>query len=398
MKNLNDTPLLTLKKVVHREHAVLLVEFKYNFKLKELIKSIEGFRFSYTLKGWVALFTIERLALVIDKTKDLVLLVEDSSLQTDVSILKRNKISAENNYQIILGFKKYLIGKRYSESTVSVYTQFVKDFINYQKNKRIEDLVNRDVELFLEDVFIKKNMSISTQRQFISAMKHFVVYYPQCSIDSMELVRPKKDRYLPTVLSQEEVIDLIRSCKNLKHRAIITLLYSSGLRIGELLSLKLSDINIDRKQIYIKNGKGRKDRYVQLAKSFLPLLRNYVMTYRPSVYFVEGQNGKQYTASSVRKFLHRAVKEAEIEKKVTPHTLRHSYATHMLENGIGLRHIQSLLGHAKPETTMIYTHVAKKDLLEIESPLDNLILSLRKTDKDDPKLLLSQNNYKKRGL
>ena len=142
----------------------------------------------------------------------------------------------------------------------------------------------------------------------------------------------------------------------------------------------------------IKNAKGRKDRYVVLADSFLPFLQNYITTYRPKKYFVEGPENKCYSASSVRKFLHHSSQLARIERVITPHTLRHSYATHLLENGTDLRYIQELLGHSKPETTMIYTHVAKKDLLDIKSPLDTILLSLANRDKRELKFLLSGNN------
>ncbi|MGY0425436.1 MAG: tyrosine-type recombinase/integrase [Polaribacter sp.] len=215
--------------------------------------------------------------------------------------------------------------------------------------------------------------------------------YSDCKIDSLLLERPKKSRILPTVLSQREVITLLQVTKNLKHRAIIALLYSAGLRIGELISLELSHIDIARRQILVKSGKGRKDRYVILANSFLPLLQNYLSTYNPTYFFVEGGIKTPYSASSIRKFLHRSTELSKISKKVTPHTLRHSYATHLLENGIGLRHIQELLGHSKPETTMIYTHVAKKDLLEIKSPLDTLLESLAK-EKAQLKPLLNIKN------
>lgn len=138
--------------------------------------------------------------------------------------------------------------------------------------------------------------------------------------------------------------------------------------------------------------KGRKDRYVILANSFLPLLQNYINTYKPVRYFVEGKVDTKYSDGSIRKFLHRSTELAHIKKKVTPHTLRHSYATHLLENGIGLRHIQELLGHAKPETTMIYTHVAKKDLLEIKSPLDTIVEALAKEKAASKRLLNTENS------
>ena len=186
------------------------------------------------------------------------------------------------------------------------------------------------------------------------------------------------------------MISIIQCTKNLKHRAILTLTYSAGLRISELINLKLEHIHIYRKQLLIKRAKGRKDRYVTLADSFMPLLQNYLTTYKPEIYFAEGEKRKPYSASSVRKFLSRSCKVAHINRAVTPHTLRHSYATHLLESGVGLRHIQELLGHSRPETTMIYTHVARKDLMDIKSPLDYAVAQLSKNDKVEQKFLLSR--------
>ena len=141
----------------------------------------------------------------------------------------------------------------------------------------------------------------------------------------------------------------------------------------------------------MKNGKGRKDRYVILANSFLPLLNNYLFSYNPAVYFVEGTKaGEHYTAGSIRNFLRKSCKKAGIRKVVTPHTLRHSYATHLLENGVDIRYIQVLLGHSRPETTMVYTHVAKKDMLAIESPLDTMVKTFMETDNGDKKLTISR--------
>ena len=190
-------------------------------------------------------------------------------------------------------------------------------------------------------------------------------------------------------MSQEEVLRIIQCTLNLKHRAILALIYSCGLRISELINLKLVDFHIDRKQLIVKNGKGRKDRYVSLADSFIPLLSNYYYSYKPKSFFVEGQKGGKYSAESVRKFLKNSCRRANIQKNVTPHTLRHSYATHLLENGVDIRYIQLLLGHSKPETTMIYTHVKRKDLMKIQNPLDIALQKIKNTDNDNEKVLLS---------
>lgn len=391
---MSQLPIVTLSQKRHRKENQILMDFEFNRLLIDAVKQIHGARWSATHKKWYVRNNPKNLKSIFNVFKGLAR-VNSMALSKKVSQTKqyekRDRQLSEDNKTLLNNYYKYLKGKRLSESTISTYTFFVADFIEYYNTKSASSLTNRDVELFIEDVFIKRNYAVSTQRQFISAVKHFRIFFPNCKIDNLELTRPKKSKILPTVLSKEEILDLIRHTKNLKHRSIIGLIYSAGLRISELINLELRDINIDRRQILIRSGKGRKDRYVMLSEGFLPLLRNYVVTYKPQKYFVEGSTGKKYSDSSIRKFIYRSCKEANIHKKVTPHTLRHSYATHLLENGVGIRHIQELLGHSKPETTMIYTHVAKKDLLEIRSPLDSILLELKNTDNLEQKFLLSGN-------
>ena len=387
-------PILILKKVMHRKQLRLLVLFKYNDALISKVRNIGSYTWSKTLRGWHTNYTTKNIELLKKTLKNNVVFKLDDSVYNISLKLKTErkprKISEENKV-IIRAYVKYLKGKCYSESTVKTYFTFVADFIDYIKDTPLNTLTNRNVEQFIEDVFIPRKYSISTHRQFISAIKLFKAFYPECKIEEVELKRPKKSQLLPTVLSKEEVIDLLRYTKNLKHRAVLAMIYSAGLRISELLNLELKHIDIDRRQLTVKNSKGRKDRNIILAQSFIPLMQNYLLSYEPKTYFVEGKPFQQYSAESVRAFLHKSTKIARITKRVTPHTLRHSYATHLLENGIDLRYIQELLGHAKPETTMIYTHVSKKDLLNIESPLDLAVKSLVNTDKNKINMRLSGN-------
>lgn len=382
MKNL---PTIFLEHKVHRKTAQLLLKFDYNEFLIKNVKKINGTKWSYTLKSWYIKDSEENLALVFNFFKNIAIIDTQKLVKKDVF---KRKLNNEEK-KLLNNFYLYLKGKRYSKSTIQTYTFFIADFINFHTKKALEELTNRDVELFIEKVFVERNYSISSQRQFISALKLFIVFQPQTKISSLVLERPKKSRKLPNVISQEEVLNIIKVTQNLKHRAIIALIYSCGLRISELVNLKLNDFHIERKQLIIKNGKGRKDRYVSLADSFLPLLSNYYHSYNPKTYFVEGQKGGKYTADSVRQFLKKSCLKANIKKPVTPHTLRHSYATHLLENGVDIRYIQSLLGHAKPETTMIYTHVKRKDLMEIQNPLDAALQKINKLDNNEQKLLLS---------
>jgi integrase/recombinase XerD len=386
MKPLQHSTII-LEQKTHRKNNQLLIKFDYDETLISLVRSVNGTSWSKSLKAWYLINTAENLAIIL-KLFEGITKIDLSGISKKVGF--KRDLTPEQK-KILNNFYLFLKGKRYSQSTIQTYTFFVADFINFHTKTPLEELTNRDVELFIETVFIERNYSVSSQRQFISALKIFTVFCPQTKINNLSLERPKKSRLLPNVLSQEEVLRIIQLTKNLKHRAIIVLLYSSGLRIGEVTGLLLKNIDILRKQIKVEGGKGRKDRFVVLATSYLPLLHNYLTTFKPALYFIEGPTGKKYSESSIRKFLFKSVQKAGISKKVTPHTLRHSYATHLLENGVGLRHIQELLGHAKPETTMIYTHVAKKDLLDIQSPLDTILLNLDKSDKQEQKFLLSGN-------
>ncbi|PQB07237.1 integrase [Polaribacter filamentus] len=378
-------PTIFLEQKSHKKELKLLLKFEFNDTLINLTKKLKDARWSRSMQSWYLNFTQENIQLVTEIFKDITPVNFDKLPKKE--LFKRNLTASE---KILLNdFYLYLKGKRYSTSTLQTYTFFVADFINFYTKKALEELTNRDVELFIEKVFIERNYSISSQRQFVSALKLFIVFYPQTKINDLVLERPKRSRQLPSVLSQEEVLSIIQNTQNLKHRAIIALLYSCGLRISELINMKLADFYIERKQLIVKNGKGRKDRYVSLADSFLPLLSNYYNSYKPKIYFVEGQNGGKYSAESVRQFLRRSCLKAKIKKNVTPHTLRHSYATHLLENGVDIRYIQSLLGHAKPETTMIYTHVKRKDLMDIQNPLDVALQKINNRDNDKGKLLLS---------
>ena len=380
-------PTVLLERKTHRKQSRILIKFKYNEVLIVLMRSLKNAFWSATLKCWCIEDTAENLNLI-------VVLLKNKAVINSEHLQKKNLYKRQLNEiqkTLLNNFFIYLRGKRYRKSTIDTYVFFVADFIAFHTKKDLNSLDSRSVEEYLEVVFIKRKYAISTQRQFTSALKLFIVFCPKTMINDLELARPKRSKKLPNVLAPEDIVTILQVTKNLKHRAIIALLYSSGLRVGEVTALELSHIDIVRNQLKVVSGKGRKDRFVVLAQTFLPLLNNYLITYKPHFYFIEGPNKKRYSESSIRKFLHNSVALAGIKKHVTPHTLRHSYATHLLENGVSLRHIQELLGHSKPETTMIYTHIAKKDLLEIQSPLDAILLSLNKNANREQKFLLSGN-------
>ncbi|MDO6597135.1 tyrosine-type recombinase/integrase [Oceanihabitans sp. 2_MG-2023] len=383
--------IITLKPKYHHKEEQILICFPYDEAAIQLVRTIAGRKWSKSLQSWYVKRSSESLETIKKVLHKYI--IDDSILKnsTPIKTYHYSTLLTKDQKKILNGFYKYLKGKRYSQSTLNTYTFLTADFLAYYHKEEINGLSNRHVELYIEDIYIKRQYSISKQRQFISALKLFKRYYPNISIEELLLVRPKRDKKLPTVLSLEEVIKIISVTKNLKHRAIIALIYSCGLRISELINLELSHIDIERRQLTIKNAKGRKDRYVIIADSFLPLLHNYLNTYKPKIYFAEGQkNENKYSPESIRAFLNKNCKLAQIKKRVTPHTLRHSYATHLLEQGTDIRYIQALLGHSKPETTMIYTHVAKKDLLAIASPLDHAVKQIMETRKQQGKVGISR--------
>lgn len=185
-------------------------------------------------------------------------------------------------------------------------------------------------------------------------------------------IKMKKPSRVPVVLSVQKVERFLNSFTNLKHKVIFMLIYSAGLRVGELLNLKIGDIDSDRMQIRIDQGKGQKDRYSILSKKVLELLREYVKEYQPKEYLFEGQNGGKYSSSSIQALMRKHKQLCKINKKATPHTLRHSFATHLLDNGTDTRFIQELLGHKHISTTQIYTHVSSRTLKDVKSPIENL--------------------------
>lgn len=394
---------ITLQPLEHNKTQNIAIKFAYNVDVKAQIKSYTGVKWSQTHGTFYVPDNATNRRGIYNLLRQKGYYIDYSALKIPVAKIKTksNKIIKSSQAELyknlssekrtlLKEFIGFLKSKRLSESTLSSYGHFILRFLDFTKESLKAEWNIRTIELFLEKVIAFENYSISSHRQCISALKYFTVFCNIEGFDSQNIERPKKSRYLPVVLSKEEIIDLLQVTKNLKHRTIIGLIYSSGLRIGELLNLEIKDIDLDRNQLYVKQGKGRKDRTVVLSQVLKPLLCNYINTYMPKTYFVEGREGDQYSASSIRSFLTKSCKLANISKNVTPHTLRHSFATHMLENGVDLRYIQVLLGHSKPETTMIYTHVAQHNLMEIRSPLDVTVANMAKTDKNNNKQLLSR--------
>lgn len=397
-------PTITLLPLFHKNKDQIAIYFLYNDAIKADIKKFTGVSWSQSHKSFYVLYTktilhtlfkyLSKKGYYVDYSKlqkpKPISVIEEKKEQVVHSKLDMYKALPPTHKHILNAYVSYLKGMRLSAQTIKTYGYFVLRFLYEFKDTDKTQWHTSHLDLFMSNVMAKERYSISSHRQCVSAFKYLTTYCNIEAFDASNYRRPKKDKKLPNILSKEAVIRLIQVTKNLKHRVVIGLLYSSGFRIGELLQLKPEDLDFERQQIRIRKGKGRKDRMVGMAEVLKPMLLNYMATYQPKYYFIEGRDGGVYSASSVRKFLKQSCELAQIKPGISPHVLRHSYATHMLENGVDLRYIQTLLGHAKPETTMIYTHVAQEHLMEISNPLDLTIRGLKANANSDQKVSISR--------
>ena len=260
---------------------------------------------------------------------------------------------------------------RYSDNTLKTYKVSFEEFINYYPGTELSNIDEKMIIDFLRFLVIERQVSISYQNQAINAIKF---YYERVMGEPRKVYlieRPMKEKALPVVLNVKEIGALLKATENIKHKAILMLGYSAGLRLSELVNVRLKDIDSRRMQIRVEQSKGKKDRYSILSNKLLDVLRKYFKIYKPKEWLFEGAGGGKYSPRSIQLIMKEAAKKAGIKKKVSVHSLRHSFATHLLEQGTDLRYIQSLLGHESSKTTEIYTHITTKGFDQIVSPLDN---------------------------
>ncbi|WP_162127697.1 site-specific tyrosine recombinase/integron integrase [Flavobacterium phycosphaerae] len=342
------------KIIIHHAESKIAVSFEKNAALIDRIKQFKGRYWSSTMKAWLLPDTEEN-------RKHFGL-----PLVTDL-------LPNEDGIKALYNYKNWMRSKRYSESTIKTYMEAVKSFLTFFNKKATSDISNQDVIIYNNNYILKNNLSASYQNQIVSAIKLFFITVQDRKIEIESIHRPKRAKVLPNVLSKEEVKKILEAHSNIKHRAMLSLIYSCGLRAGELLALKPYHIDSNRQIILLKNSKGKKDRIAPLSPKILVLLRDYYKDYKPKTYLFEGQTeGKPYDARSLQVILKQALTKAKIDKPVTLHWLRHSYATHLLESGTDIRYIQELLGHSASKTTEIYTHVSTKKIQQIKSPFDDL--------------------------
>ena len=360
--------------IIKTNNGRLKLFFSLNKDLTNAIKSMPFNRWNAQNKYWSVPYTeriLNDLKTYANNLKLKCTYQEEEEDKTE----KKSKISVYNipNYrrcpeEYILKLREM----RYSEETVKVYSAMFEGFINYYHNFELNDIEESMITDYLRHLVLDRKVSISFQNQAINAVKF---YYERVlgGLRKVYLIdRPRKEQTLPVVLNEKEISDIIKVTENIKHKAILMTIYSAGLRIGEALALKPKDIDSKRMQIRVEQAKGKKDRYTVLSPKTLEFLRVYFKEYNPKKWLFESPDGDQYSRRSVQVILAMAVQKANIKKRVTIHTLRHSFATHLLENGTDLRYIQNLLGHSSSKTTEIYTHVTTKGFDSIKSPLDNL--------------------------
>jgi integrase/recombinase XerD len=375
-----EFPVIQISPGSHTKTGRLLIRFKYNSEFITLVKQLEGVLWSNELRCWHVQegSNILNQLLEIFKGKawlDYTAVRYNRSLPVKQKVSMRHLLSPLDSSDLkeLDDFRKWMEHKRYSISTINTYGEGISTFLKFIKPKLPTEADNEDMVRFVHDYLIPSGLSYSYQNQVVNAAKLFYLKVHSNSINTDILERPRREHKLPNVLSINEIQMLLRAPVNLKHRTMLSMIYACGLRRSELLSLKIEHIDYNRNILIIKQSKGKKDRIVPLSQKIIKLIDEYQKRYHPAIWLFEGlEKGEKYSESSLEKVLHTSCKSAGINKPVTLHWLRHSYATHLLEGGTDLRFIQELLGHSSSKTTEIYTHVSTKSLQNIKSPFDDL--------------------------
>ncbi|MDB5262993.1 MAG: integrase [Adhaeribacter sp.] len=375
-----DLPVVQLIPLLHGKQTIIALQYKYNPALDNKLKE-SNYQWQEESKCFVMPVENKALYCLLDDLRGIAHIWLCQTLKVkEIPLLLR---LWEQSYAHAPGFiscpisyleKLFLL--HYSLNTIRTYHSLLVRFLNGHKEDGLEKIVTfseDEINHYHRGMVQSNKFSWSLINQSINAVKFYyqrVLGRNEVRLENVE--RPEKAFTLPKVLSKPEVAKILNASENLKHRCLMQLLYAGGLRIGEVINLKISDVKSDRNLLLLRGGKGKKDRTTLLSQKLLHSLRQYYKQYKPKEWLFEGQYGGQYTTDSIRHVFNACVKKAGIISKPTPHTLRHSFATHLLEAGTDLRYIQTLLGHNSSKTTEIYTHITTYALDKIQSPLDNL--------------------------
>lgn len=369
---------ITLYHLMINNHKMIGIKFAPDNLIKNLVKGLPNPKWSKRYNMAYIPNTKGNLGIIFNTFKGVVWInynrflinkpVNQKNETVDVTWFRKRKLTPD--YRLCP--EEYLLKlelKRYANSTVKTYVSFFEMFINFYKYKELHKIDESDIRRFLQSL-IQKKVSNSYVNQAINSIKFYYEVVLGMPNRFYEIERPRKESKLPQVVSKEEILSIIKNTNNIKHKCIVKLLYSSGLRRSELLNLKITDIDSKRMLVMVRGGKGKKDRQTLLSKSTLKDLRIYFKEWKPQIYLFEGRKASKYSAESVLRIVKKATSKAGIWQTVTPHVLRHSFATHLLESGVDLRQIQVLLGHSSSKTTEIYTHVTTNTFKNIKNPLD----------------------------
>ncbi len=379
---------ITLQPLMHRGQESIALLFTNNKKLNDLVRRLPKVKWSRTFSCWYIPCTkydydhlikqLQGLAGIDNKLlkhylqQRRAVAAANEKINPSTALMIFNHSLNENNSRALEAFRNMLVLKMYSSNTVRNYCNEFRRLLRLLGKKNVDDLKKQQLQSYLLWLIEKQGCSEAQVHTAINAIKFYfenVLRKPKMYYD---VPRPKKPIKLPPILAEEEVVNMLKKIDNLKHRAIVMTGYSAGLRVSEIVNLKVNDIDSKRMMMHLHGAKGKKDRMVPLSKKLLETLRQYYSKYKPKEYLFEGTGGGVYSTRSIQIILKAAKEKARIRKTGSTHTLRHSYATHLLESGTDLRYIQELLGHNSVKTTMRYTHVSKKGIAKIESPLDRL--------------------------
>ena len=366
----------------HKDEVIVKVLFRFDAFLIKKIKKQKGARWSQSLQSWYFLKSDFQLNSFYDAFKDTAF-IDYTALKVTPkvreTISKKDKASLKSisagNEKLLENYLDKIRLNNYSPHTLKTYEHCLAVYLLYCEyvQKDVSKMNKAEIEAFMLRWKKKKNPSASYQNQMINAIKFYYEQVEGRNREVYNITRAKKPKQLPRVISEAAVFAMLKSIRNLKHKSMVSLLYSGGLRMEELLTLRIKDVDFQRKMIFIKGGKGKKDRITLLAHSTQKVLEQYLKLFKPNYWLIENGNRKRYSRTSVGNIIKIAAKQCGISGRVSAHMLRHSFATHLLEQGTDLRYIQKLLGHGSSKTTEIYTHVSKKNLQDIRSPLDKIV-------------------------
>ncbi|MFC2129154.1 tyrosine-type recombinase/integrase [Bacteroidota bacterium] len=350
------------------EQEYLKISFAYNIELIAVIRKVPGAFWNNSAKSWYIRDETQQRALLYEHLSGL---MNIKVRGVDLTKSPESKVSQEA-LDLARDFRYYLVQKRYSEKTIVMYVKAVLDFIKWL-DKPVSEVNSFDVERYNRIEIVEKNYSLSYQNQVVSALKLLFRKISAQDIVIKDIERPRGEKRLPVVMNVKEIRDLLAATYNYKHKVMLSLTYACGLRRSELLNLMPKDIDSVSGQLTIRAGKGRKDRVVFISDKLINMLRGYYKAYRPTVWLFEGEiAGRKYSESSIQSVFKTSMRRAGIKKAATLHSLRHSFATHLMDTGTDTRLIQELLGHSSMKTTELYTHVSTKTLKNVRSPFDDL--------------------------